>query len=584
MVSFNFSYDPGTTIQQMVGMELAGRIWSSYLRDPITLNIHVGVASSSSLPSRVIGGALPGFLAKTKFEDVAQQLQLEAGNLNYASALNPSTYDGRSFDDKVAANNLGTRKENEAWFDAFVKKNGTLRNNGFLDKTNQLNVTRANAKALGLTLKDPSILDGYVLFSDLANVTTSSGQSISWNYNFTGATAPGRLDFLSTAVHEIGHILGFVSALDRPGWLNNTFDDDKVSVDFKKSVGERVKETTPLDLFRFSDKSRTMFDKDGFNYRDMSYGEKGGAKFFSIDGSFTRLGTFSTGQEVAFGGDGSQASHWTQGLGIMAPKLATGVRATISAIDLRAMDVIGWDLRTNSAGAFTASTNPLTEQQALTFGAQNSASLVSTAIDLSTLQTQVIQSLATRSGQTTSWIVSNFTTSPTALVRNRDAEVEMMINSSEIYKWGNEDGDGRWQKMLNLFRSESLFSSVDELDLSSLASRSAEAEGTPIATLLGGSFEIAVFSGMHRGAIAVKIKPIVLQEVDKENSISDVVKIDLPIDLKVQSLPTQLSLTASLWNTVPRTWSSAKAKQPTTQSTQKQHAEIWEVFDETTVA
>ena len=33
MVNFNFSYASGTTLQQMIGFEMAGRVWSSYLID-----------------------------------------------------------------------------------------------------------------------------------------------------------------------------------------------------------------------------------------------------------------------------------------------------------------------------------------------------------------------------------------------------------------------------------------------------------------------------------------------------------------------------------------------------------------------
>ena len=57
------------------------------------------------------------------------------------------------------------------------------------------------------------------------------------------------------------------------------------------------------------------------------------------------LAQFSTGQVH---GDGNQASHWKDnlGIGIMDPTVASGVLLSISALDTEAFDVIGWDLAT----------------------------------------------------------------------------------------------------------------------------------------------------------------------------------------------------------------------------------------------
>jgi hypothetical protein len=55
------------------------------------------------------------------------------------------------------------------------------------------------------------------------------------------------------------------------------------------------------------------------------------------------LASFATGQ---IRGDGNQASHWkdNQSLGIMDPTTAPGEQLTITALDLTAFDVIGWNL------------------------------------------------------------------------------------------------------------------------------------------------------------------------------------------------------------------------------------------------
>jgi hypothetical protein len=462
MLNFNFTYAPGTTLQQMVGMEMAGRLWSSYLKDPVTINIHVGVVSSSTLPTNVIGGALPGIQADQQVGTVRDRLTVEAGNLNYAAALSGS-YDGRSFDDKVAATwNKGTKLSTYVDFTV----DGEFDSDLF--QTSTLNVNRANAKAMGLSVSNTSSLDGYILFSNLVGARTSTGQTISWNYNYTGTPTSDQLDFLSTAVHEIGHVLGFVSGVDRPSWMTNTIDESQVNA-FHDNANQQVRTATPLDLFRYTKSDR----------REMSYGILPGSsetsRYFSLDSGITKIADFSTGADTFRGGDGSQASHWKHGVAsVMAPKLRIGIRQLVGALDLRAMDVIGWDLQTTSAGAQSSSLTG--ESRMLERGAQNAASLASTAINLSTLQSNAISSLATRASQSTSWITSNLTntsvTLPTSLRRDRTLDVAAMILNSLVYNWGNETGDGVWQNMLNLYHSESLFSTLDEVEIMSFSEAS----------------------------------------------------------------------------------------------------------------
>ena len=68
----------------------------------------------------------------------------------------------------------------------------------------------------------------------------------------------------------------------------------------------------------------------------------GDTPFFSVNGGAINLGIFATG---SFNGDGRQASHWKDnlGLGIMDPTLAFGEVGMITALDLLAFDVIGFD-------------------------------------------------------------------------------------------------------------------------------------------------------------------------------------------------------------------------------------------------
>ncbi|MGG6269421.1 NF038122 family metalloprotease [Leptolyngbya sp. AN03gr2] len=374
MATFNFTYAPGTTLQQMIGFEMAGRIWDAHLNDPITVNIHVGV--SSSLPANAIGGALPGMRSAQNYSDVVRSLGA----------------DRTSVEDWIAVPRLQTKSEYEAWFDAFDPKNG--KNNGRKVKTKTLNITRANAKALNL-VSGSTELDGVIVFGAL------QGSTFRWNYDYTRTSAAptNTLDFLSTAMHEIGHILGFVSGVDKPGWLSSVPADKAASEEYKQSLERRISYTTPMDLFRYS----TL----GNGRNDLSYGTVGGRKFFSIDGTMP-LAEFATGADQMLGGDGFQGSHWkntTTRTGIMAPALRPEERSWMTDTDLRALDVIGWDIRWRPT------------------------------INLSTLRSQAEATLAQRIGVSTTWLNQNLSLAEQRLVSDRALDVERMIQNSQVYPW-----------------------------------------------------------------------------------------------------------------------------------------------------
>ncbi len=75
MATFNFTFDPGTTVLQMLGFEIAGRVWAKYLTDNVTVNLQVGV--SSGLSNKVIGGALPGMRASQNYFDYRTALSAD---------------------------------------------------------------------------------------------------------------------------------------------------------------------------------------------------------------------------------------------------------------------------------------------------------------------------------------------------------------------------------------------------------------------------------------------------------------------------------------------------------------------------
>lgn len=415
MVTFNFSYAPGTTLEQMVGFETAGRIWSSYLKDDVTINLHVGV--SSDLPTGVIGGALPGIHANQRYENWRIRLA----------------------NDRTSADDQSAFLHQQDDLDKFT----ALIDGYKVDNNETLNLTRANAKALGLLPTQHTALDGYIVFGSL------SGTSFSWSYDYASGPASSQsLDFLSTAVHEIGHVLGFVSGVDKPGWLTQVTDYAATS-DFYASLTGRLGHATPLDMFRFSAESRSQAGS-GDSWIDLSIGSN---PYFSVNGGWSSVAPFATGRNTSLGGDGYQASHWKQGtFGVMNPTLAPGSRLLVSGLDLRAMDVIGWDLAPNA---------------------------MNLNLDLSALVEQSRQALADRLGKPVDWLANHANAASQQLTRDFSRELETMVENSQVYDWAIRVRFGGYRQVIEMMSRQEIYTSFQTLDSEGL-STSREQGSSPV--------------------------------------------------------------------------------------------------------
>jgi hypothetical protein len=395
MATFNFTFDPGTTLQQMIGFEIAGRVWANYLTDNTTINIHAGI--SSSLGTNVIGGALPGMQA----------------NVQYQTYRDRFAADRKSADDNTAYSNLywnpaeyqatGQSPFFKSWVQS-ANDNGSGKTVYWDQLTSQtLNLSRANAKALGITTTGASsALDGVILMGDLAN------SSVRWNYDYArnSSTPPSNtLDFLSTAIHEIGHVLGFISGQDQPFDISTIYGSNLSNQTARQINESRLRYTTPMDFYRHN-----MGWGDGVaRISNFTYGDVAN---FSIDGRRTSLAEFATGAKTSImsdgwqWGDGYQASHTQAGTNsIMSPTLSVQQQKSIAQTDLRMFDVLGWDVNSSS----------------------------SLSVNYATLAAQSQQALATRLGKTVTWLNANVTSAATSLSTNRDQEIYTMMQNSGVY-------------------------------------------------------------------------------------------------------------------------------------------------------
>ena len=135
-----------------------------------------------------------------------------------------------------------------------------------------------------------------------------------------------KLDFQSIALHEIGHVLGFISFVGQ--------QEMDSSIDPELSI---------WDLFRL----RPADAKKDFAAAERVLSSGGEQSFYDGSG----LLALSTGRPDGTGGDGSQASHWKddrltgQYIGVMDPTLELGEHQFITDNDVDVLDTIGYSTR-----------------------------------------------------------------------------------------------------------------------------------------------------------------------------------------------------------------------------------------------
>ena len=286
--AFSLTYGPGLGSNQQAkdAFDRAAARWSAVLNDAVTINIDVDIAS---MGGGILGQSLSMMMqgGYNTVRDLVAAGGEPAPSWGYAreAALLPNLPTGAQF---TAYLPDGFSMDGWAW------------------------LSKANYRALG----------GSVTGSDGA-ITLSS--DFAWDYDTSDGIDGNKYDFEGIAVHEIGHILGFMSEVDY--------------VDMVLSLGLTADDVwpRPLDLFRFYS---VDLNSSGFDFtstqRDLTPGYP--HSFYYGDGSVS----MSTG---AFAGDGYQASHWKDNLdlGIMDPTVAMGELLEISDNDLIALDLIGWD-------------------------------------------------------------------------------------------------------------------------------------------------------------------------------------------------------------------------------------------------
>jgi hypothetical protein len=286
---------PGSMLQSnadaLAAFQNAANSWAVLFSDPITVTINADLSSGFGDPNII--GSTSAFMLTGGYTYIRGALVLDSA--------------GQA--DKAIVASLPTAAQYSTYLPSGFGLNGSII------------LTKANAKALGFTG-----LDDAPFGPTDATITFNS------DFNFyygTGVFGSGQVDFQTVATHEIGHALGFISAVDTVDTLLHNGTTGALS-------------PAPLDLYRF-DSEHLPTDAASFatNPRSLT---TGGAAYFSDTQSVYSL---STG---FYTGDGRQASHWKDDsltgtfIGIMDPTLGSQVIEPITAADIRAMELIGYDL------------------------------------------------------------------------------------------------------------------------------------------------------------------------------------------------------------------------------------------------
>jgi hypothetical protein len=302
--SFSINIIPGSGLSgnsaALAAFNRAAAHWMAYFSDPVTININADL--TGGFASANIIGQTSSVLLQAPYTTIRNAMVSDAAGDSFRA--------------------LDASLPTSAQFGALLPSGYSLSGN--------LQLTKANAKALGFTG-----LDGNFGSND---ATIQFNNAFNFDYDNSNGVTPGTVDFETVATHELGHALGFISSVDNIDGSASAFADSP----------------TPLDLFRFTnggvnDPANTS--QFATVPRDLRPGSD--VLFTDLANNFR----FSTGLTQ---GDGRQASHWKDDgltgtyIGVMDPTLASGVVEPITAADVKAFALIGWNAQVPEASTWTS--------------------------------------------------------------------------------------------------------------------------------------------------------------------------------------------------------------------------------------
>ena len=317
-----------TGSQAELGFKIAASYWESVITNNVTVNFGVGY---STLPANVIGstGSMAQDYTVANWE--AGIAATRSGSTLDQTEVLPTLTNGaiKMITSGAKTGGVGVdTASGKRVYDTDISGANAVNN-----KVLYLNT--ANVKAIGGTAAyDPSNtqhLDADITFSS----------AFGFDFNPSNGISAGTFDFIGTAIHEMGHALGFVSGVDDYDYIANY-----TAGQFPYNMNT-TSWFSALDMFRYSNDPTNLVAGTA-PVLDLAVGSPA---YFSINGGISQMGPlgslFATGADH---GDGEQASHWkdtnscTVQLGIMDPTECYGQKDYVTALDLAVIDAIGWNV------------------------------------------------------------------------------------------------------------------------------------------------------------------------------------------------------------------------------------------------
>jgi hypothetical protein len=326
----------------LLSFQKAANFWNRTLTNNITINIDIGFAD---LGPNILGGArrsVTGLSVRDVYTGLAASGVTALDAIAVANLSPLDSNDALRFrTNALLSGTNGGADADVTRFDADGSINSSI-----------LRVNTANSKALGFGVDETNFLGCSASFA-IADGCIDFSSTVDFDFDPTDGIGIGLTDFTGVAIHEIGHVLGFISGVDTVDMVAGIEGFENVNLD-------NFALFSVFDLFRYGN----GFDPiTGDRVLQLSANRPA---FFSIDGSTpfnfgnaaeAEFANLSTG---AFVGDGEQASHFKDAvgfvddsglciigerqIGILDPTASPCEALTVTSNDLAAFDAIGYNL------------------------------------------------------------------------------------------------------------------------------------------------------------------------------------------------------------------------------------------------